>query len=344
MIRRSDASLLLRWVRARFKILLRGPRGAFFTFIFPLIFLIIFDAANKGSSLSVTGGKVDFVQFYTPGIAVFAVTTSCYQGLIILVANLRDQGILKRVRGTPLPPWIYLTALVSAAILAGLLSVLLMFVVAVPAFGMHIYWKLVPAAIVTLLLGAAAITAIALSVSCFVDRPESAQPIAGITLFPLLFVSGVFYPLEGAPDWLQGLRARLDTFLEPFVSSLQSPQQRHHAHDYVHGLLSDLHDKNAEAIAYLHDQQRQGLQKFLGQVPWEDLPLRTCLAQGFEECFSPHTTGLGFSGKHLTVLAVWWVGGTVYAARHFRWEKRPGGGGGLVRRRPPATTAESPRP
>ena len=281
MIRRSDTSLLLRWVRARFKILLRGPRGAFFTFIFPLIFLIIFDAANKGSSLSVTGGKVDFVQFYTPGIAVFAVTTSCYQGLIILVANLRDQGILKRVRGTPLPPWIYLTALVSAAILAGLLSVLLMFVVAVPAFGMHIYWKLVPAAIVTLLLGAAAITAIALSVSCFVDRPESAQPIAGITLFPLLFVSGVFYPLEGAPDWLQ---------------------------------------KVAHVFPLSH------------------------LAQGFEECFSPHTTGLGFSGKHLTVLALWWIGGTIYAARHFRWEKRPGGGGGLARRHHRATPAESTRP
>ena len=281
MIRRSDTSLLLRWVRARFKILLRGPRGAFFTFIFPLIFLIIFDAANKGSSLSVTGGKVDFVQFYTPGIAVFAVTTSCYQGLIILVANLRDQGILKRVRGTPLPPWIYLTALVSAAILAGLLSVLLMFVVAVPAFGMHIYWKLVPAAIVTLLLGAAAITAIALSVSCFVDRPESAQPIAGITLFPLLFVSGVFYPLEGAPEWLQ---------------------------------------KVAHVFPLSH------------------------LAQGFEECFSPHTTGLGFSGKHLTVLALWWIGGTIYAARHFRWEKRPGGGGGLARRHHRATPAESTRP
>jgi ABC-2 type transport system permease protein len=269
VIRRSDAALLLRWIRARFKILLRGPRGAFFTFIFPLIFLVIFDAANKGSSLSVTGGKVDFVQFYTPGIAVFAVTTSCYQGLIILVANLRDQGILKRVRGTPLPRWIYLTALVSAAILAGLLSVLLMFVV------------LVPAAIVTLLLGAAAITAIALSVSCFVDRPESAQPIAGITLFPLLFVSGVFYPLEGAPDWLQ---------------------------------------KVAHVFPISH------------------------LAQGFEECFSPHTTGLGFSAKHLTVLAAWWVGGTIYAARHFRWEKRPGGGGGLVRRRPSATTAETTRP
>jgi ABC-2 type transport system permease protein len=282
-VRAADLALLARWVRARFKILLRGPRGAFFTFIFPMIFLIIFDAANKGSHLTVTGGKVSFVQFYTPGIAVFAVTTSCYQGLIILVANLRDQGILKRVRGTPLPPWIYLTALVGAAILAGFLSVVLMFVVAVPAFGFHIYWKLMPAAIVTLLLGAASITSIALAVSCFVDRPESAQPIAGITLFPLLFVSGIFYPLESEPNWLQKL---------------------------------------AHILPLSH------------------------LAQGFEQCFSPHTTGLGFSGNHLWVLALWWIGATFYAARHFRWEKRPGGGGGLGfgrRRREPAVSTGSPR-
>jgi SRSO17 transposase len=84
---------------------------------------------------------------------------------------------------------------------------------------------------------------------------------------------------EVPPGLLHGLRARLDTFLEPFVASLGSPQQRDHAHDYVHGLLSDLHDKNAEAIAYLHDHQRQGLQKFLGQVPWDDRPLRAELAQ-----------------------------------------------------------------
>jgi SRSO17 transposase len=84
---------------------------------------------------------------------------------------------------------------------------------------------------------------------------------------------------EIPPGLLHGLQPRLESFLEPFVASLQSPQQRGHAHDYVRGLLSDLDDKNAESIAYLHDQQRQGLQKFIGQVPWDDLPLRAVLAQ-----------------------------------------------------------------
>ena len=273
MVRSADIALLARWIAARFRILLRGPRGAFFTFIFPMIFLIIFDAANGGANVTASGGKIDFVQFYTPGIAVFAVTNSCYQGIIMLVANLRDRGVLKRVRGTPLPRWIYLTSLISASIIAAALSAVLMFIVAASAFGFHLYPKLIPAAIVTLVVGAAAIASVGLAVSCFVDRPESAQPIAAITVFPLLFVSGVFYPLETAPHWLQ-------------------------------------------RVAHLFPPSH--------------------LAQGFEQCFSPHTGGLGFSGRHLLVLAIWWVGATFYAARHFRWEKRPGGGSGLMRRRRPA--------
>src|SRR5438309_8991244 len=82
---------------------------------------------------------------------------------------------------------------------------------------------------------------------------------------------------EIPPGLLRGLMPRLESFLEPFVASLHSPQQRGHACDYIHGLLSDLDEKNTEAIAYLHDQERQGLQKFIGQVPWDDLPLRAVL-------------------------------------------------------------------
>src|SRR3954454_15106533 len=81
------------------------------------------------------------------------------------------------------------------------------------------------------------------------------------------------------PGFVRARLPRLESFLGPFVASLQNAQQRGHAHDYVRGLLSDLDDKTAEAIAYLHDQDRQGLQKFIGQVPWDDQPLRAELAR-----------------------------------------------------------------
>lgn len=81
------------------------------------------------------------------------------------------------------------------------------------------------------------------------------------------------------PAVLRGLLPRLERFLEPFVASLLTPEQRTHAHHYVAGLLSDLDRKNTEGIAYLHDQERQGLQKFLGQADWDHRPLLTELTR-----------------------------------------------------------------
>src|SRR5438105_1326981 len=78
---------------------------------------------------------------------------------------------------------------------------------------------------------------------------------------------------EVPPGLLRGVLPRLESFLEPFVASLSRAEQRHNAQHYVQGLLSDLDDKNAEAIAYLHDQERQALQKFLGQSLWDHDPL-----------------------------------------------------------------------
>jgi SRSO17 transposase len=77
---------------------------------------------------------------------------------------------------------------------------------------------------------------------------------------------------EVDPAVPRGMLPRLERFLEPFVASLDSHEQCTHAHHYVAGLLSDLDRKNAEGIAYLYDQERQGLQKFLGQAPWDERP------------------------------------------------------------------------
>ena len=84
---------------------------------------------------------------------------------------------------------------------------------------------------------------------------------------------------EVRPGLLRGLLPRLETFLEPFVGSLCCCEQRTNAHHYVSGLLSDLASKDAESIAYLHDRERQGLQKFIGQAPWDHKPLIAELAR-----------------------------------------------------------------
>ena len=84
---------------------------------------------------------------------------------------------------------------------------------------------------------------------------------------------------EVPPGLLRGVLPRLEAFLQPFVAALGSAERRTNARQYVQGLLSDLDSKDAESIAYLHDRERQGLQKFIGQAEWDHRPLLTELAR-----------------------------------------------------------------
>jgi SRSO17 transposase len=84
---------------------------------------------------------------------------------------------------------------------------------------------------------------------------------------------------EVSPESMRRLLKRLETFAEPFAESLTGPQQRRHAAEYMTGLLSKLERKTGEAIAYLHNQERQGLQKFVGELPWDHKPLLATLAR-----------------------------------------------------------------
>ena len=137
---RLDRTLLLRWIRARVVLMLRNPRVTFFTFVFPLMFLVIFSAINGDVMVpGASGGEVRFAQFYAPSIGIFGLTLACYTNVIFGLATARDERLLKRVRGTPLPMPIYLGSWLTGAMLLGIASVMLMIVVAVPAFGVDIY-------------------------------------------------------------------------------------------------------------------------------------------------------------------------------------------------------------
>ena len=87
---------------------------------------------------------------------------------------------------------------------------------------------------------------------------------------------------------LRGLLPRLEKFVEPFAEDLPGPEYRRHAAEYVTGLMSRLERKTAEGIAYLYDQNRQAIQKFIGEVPWDHQPmLRTLAGQVGQELGEP---------------------------------------------------------
>ncbi len=204
----ADLPLMGRWIATQIRLKLRMPRVLVFTFALPLLILLLFGGLNGAAEVAAPGsggGDVPYVQFYAPAIATFALCTACYTTLVIGIANARDAGLFKRVRSTPLPMWIYLTSWVVAAALTGIFAVVLMLAVAVPALGLELHARLVPAAIVTIVLGAAAMSALGVAVASLVKNADQAQPVAQFTFLPLTFVSGIWYPLSGAPDWLHTL-------------------------------------------------------------------------------------------------------------------------------------------
>ena len=174
---RSDLGLLGRWLRARVRMQLRTGRAVVFTFAFPLILVVLFSALNGNAKVDSYGQHIRFAQFYTPAIAIFSLTTACYTSVIVGIATARDSGLLKRVRGTPLPMSTYLGAWLAGAALTGIAAVVLLFAVAVPAFGVKIYVQTLPAAIVTLVLGAACLASVGLAVATLSKTADQAMPI-----------------------------------------------------------------------------------------------------------------------------------------------------------------------
>jgi len=198
----SDLTLALRQVRYENRAFWRNPPAAFFTFAFPLLFMVIFSVifGSEADANGYTAGD-----FFTPGIIVFSVITATYTNIAMTVAISREQGILKRVRGTPLPSWAYLFGrIVHSVLVAGLL------VVIVAAFGalfynVHVPWDRLPALVVTLVLGAATFSALGLAVSSLIPNQDAAPAVVNASILPLLFISNVFIRLQDPPGWLNVL-------------------------------------------------------------------------------------------------------------------------------------------
>lgn len=209
----TSRRLVIAEIRHQSRIFWRVPIAAFFTVAFPMMFLVLFNLLNAGVTVDSLGG-IPFAQFYTPGVAVFAMVTAGYTNLAITVSMDRDEGILKRIKGTPLPPWIYMAGRIGAAVLVGLLSVVLMFVVGMVFFGVEPIWSRLPAALLVLMVGAATFAALGLAVAGAAPNGQAAPAIANATILPLAFISGIFFPMDASPEWLQTVAGWLP--LRPF--------------------------------------------------------------------------------------------------------------------------------
>ena len=194
--RRGDLALLWHQVRYEQLSFWRNPQSAIFTFALPVVFITVLGAVlgNGGGGSWFYGLSV--LQYYVATIAAVSVLGSCYGQLAVGLAMRRQNGILKRVRATPLPAWAYFIGLLAHCIMVSAVDVALIVGVGrlfgVPWPG---DW---PAVAVALVLGAASFCALGVAVASVIRNAEAAPAVVQLLLFPLLFLSGTYMPIHSS--------------------------------------------------------------------------------------------------------------------------------------------------
>jgi ABC-2 type transport system permease protein len=189
-------SLAWRQYRLERRMFWRNPSAAFFNFMLPLLFLAMFGAifAEQQADLDVI----------VPGIAGMSVMSTTFSAFAHNLTFLRDAGILKRMRGTPLQTSSYVAAMAGSAITNMALQILIITVAGELFFGVS--WpKDVGSLLVFVVAGAACFAALGVALSHAIPNSESAPAYVNAAFLPMIMISGVFYEADDAPAFLKDI-------------------------------------------------------------------------------------------------------------------------------------------
>jgi ABC-2 type transport system permease protein len=255
----ADVALVGTQIRYEQKSYWRNPAAAFFTFAFPLVFFFILVGAAGGGHDKDVLGSVLLKQYYTPSVLAYGVMSACFLSIALGLVRQREAGILKRMRGTPLPSWALIGGIIGNAMIVASLLTALAISFAIVVYGVHLPAAHLLPLIVTVLIAALAFCALGVAVSSLIPNMDAGPAIVNLPYFVMVFISGTYFPINGT----------------------------------------------MEKIA-----------------AW--LPLRPFIVALFAVFDPRHFSDSGWSWHSLGSLALWGLGATIFAVRHFRWTPRRG--------------------
>ncbi|HVB92760.1 MAG TPA: ABC transporter permease [Acidimicrobiales bacterium] len=180
-------------VRYEQKVYWRNPMAALFTFMFPVIFLLVI-GTGAGSG-KIHDSTLRYDQYLVLAMLVFGMVSACYVNLGITLCIRRDSGVLKRIRGTPMSMISYVAGIVGSVVINVALITILVVSVGMVGFNLHFPYHSAAAA-ATILVGVLTFSALGLAVTAVVPNAEAAPAVINGTALPIAFISGVFYPIN----------------------------------------------------------------------------------------------------------------------------------------------------
>ncbi|MER7763791.1 ABC transporter permease [Streptomyces sp. NPDC097619] len=188
---------------AGYRAQVRDKATLFFTFAFPLLFLVVFGLIFSGQDVEETGRP--YISYIAPGVMSWGVANAAVFGIAFTLMQWRRDDLLRLIRLSPTPLGTVLASRYVLNLGVGLVQAAVFVAVAMlPGFGLELdgRWPLV---VPVLVLGVTAFMAIGIIVGTYANTPEAVAAIANCMMVPMAFLSGSFLPLDMMPDWLRSV-------------------------------------------------------------------------------------------------------------------------------------------
>jgi ABC-2 type transport system permease protein len=190
--------LILHQFRYDQKVFWRNPASVFFTVMLPLVFLFIFATIFGNDEIEERGVKT--TTYYVPAIVSLAVISATTQSLAINLTQDRERGLLKRVRGTPLPTPAFVAGRVGNSLVVSVLMVVIVALIGRLVYDVSLPGETIPAVLVTLAVGAFSFCCLGFALTAAIPSEDAAPAVSNAVILPLYFISGVFIPDSEIPS------------------------------------------------------------------------------------------------------------------------------------------------
>jgi ABC-2 type transport system permease protein len=213
--------VLFRQVEVELKLFWRNRISVFFTALLPILMMVVFGYLNQDAKID----NIPYAAFFLPGAITMQVMGSAFENLSVTLTRQREDGVLKRLGGTPLRKWVFLGSKMLTASLVIFVQTLLLIAIGALFFEVKIVGSPLLFFLV-LLTGIVTFTSMGFALSGLINSTDTQSAAAHTIQWPMLFICGSFFPIDLLPGLLQHVARVLPLtyFVDPLRAVLIEEQ------------------------------------------------------------------------------------------------------------------------